>query len=316
MHSVGLWWMWAGFFIFVATVLAVDTFLFSGKKTHTVSTREALSWTIVWVSCALIFNVLLWFYLNNTLGGAIAKQKALEFFTGYVIEESLSVDNMFVFLMIFAYFAVPPEYQRRVLLYGVWGAIILRLVIILGGTWLVSQAHWVLYLFGLFLVITGIKMLFFAKNKRDLEQNPLLRWLRNHIRLTEQFHAERFFIRRNRLWYATPLFLVLVLIEVSDLIFALDSIPSIFAVTQDPFIVVTSNIFAILGLRALFFLLANMEQRFYLLKYGIAILLTFVGIKMLIAPWVTIPIPGTLGIVITILVTTAILSMFVRPRRI
>lgn len=316
MHTIGTWWMWSGFFIFVILMLALDMYVFGGRKSHRVSAREALAWTLVWISCAMIFNFLLWWYLKNNYGLALANQKGLEFFTGYLIEESLSVDNMFVFLMIFSYFKVPREYQRRVLLYGVMGAIVLRLVVILLGTWLVSQLHWVLYLFGLFLVFTGIKMLLFSSDEKDLEQNILVMWLRNHIRLTDKYHDEHFFIKQNRNWYATPLFLVLVLIEFSDVIFALDSIPAIFAVTYDPFIVFTSNIFAILGLRALYFLLENMAARFYLLKYGIALMLSFIGVKMLIMPWVKIPTLIALSVVVAILATTVVLSLLIRPRRV
>lgn len=309
MHSISTWWMWVGFFIFVATVLAIDTFFIGGKKSHRVTTREALSWTIVWVSCALIFNLLLWLYLFHTQTIALANQKSLEFFTGYLIEESLSVDNLFVFLTLFNYFSVPHEYQRRVLLYGVWSAIILRLLMILFGTWLIHEFHWILYLFGIFLFFTGIKMLVTKETKRELSQNPFVIWLRKHLRMTDRFHDEHFFIRQNALWYATPLFLVLILIEVGDVVFALDSIPAIFAITNDPFIVFTSNIFAILGLRAMYFLLAHLASRFYLLKYAIALMLAFIGLKMLLAAWIHIPILIALSVVAAILGTTIILSL-------
>lgn len=312
MHTIATWWMWGGFFLFVISVLALDMFVFGGKKSHRVSTREAASWTIVWVSCALLFNALLWFYLSRHSTPEIANQKALEFFTGYLIEESLSVDNMFVFLMIFNYFCVPAEYQRRVLLYGVIGAIVMRLVMILLGTWLVMKAHWILYVFGAFLVFTGIKMLV-VEEQKDLGANPFLKWIRRHLRITDQFAGETFFVRKEGLLYVTPLFIVLIFIELSDVVFALDSIPAIFAVTSDPFIVFTSNIFAIMGLRALYFMLANMADRFYLLKYGIALMLTFIGVKMLIAYWIKIPILLALSIVVAILATTVVLSLFI-PR--
>jgi len=312
LHSIGTWWLWVGFFIFILTMLAIDIFVLGGKKTHRVSTREALSWTLVWFSCAVMFGLLLWFYLSQTQTDAIAYQKALEFFTGYIIEESLSVDNMFVFIMIFHYFAVPKEYQRRVLLYGVLGAIIMRLVMILIGTVLVTKLHWILYVFGGFLVYTGIKMVLVSQEESSLENNPALMWLRRHMRITEKFHGEHFFVKHKLLWYATPLFLVLIMIEISDLIFALDSIPAIFAITKDPFIIFTSNIFAILGLRTLYFLLSNLAARFYLLKYGIALILVFIGVKMLIDPWFPIPILFALSVVITILATTAILSLIKR----
>jgi tellurite resistance protein TerC len=315
MYSIGTGWMWAGFFIFVLFVLTIDMFFLGGKRSHRVTTKEALCWTGVWVSCALIFNFLLWLYLQHTESSALANEKALEFFTGYFLEESLSVDNMFVFLMIFQHFAVPAEYQRRVLLYGVLGAIVLRLIMIVSGTWLVSKFHWVLYLFGFFLLVTGIKMLFSAGEEKNLADNVLLNAIRRRLRVTEKFHNEKFFVRQHHYWYATPLFLVLIMIEISDLIFALDSIPAVFAVTNDPFIVFTSNIFAILGLRALYFLLAGMAARFYLLKYGIAIMLTWIGTKMLVAPWIDISILLTLSVVVAILGTTVVLSVLVKPGR-
>lgn len=311
MHSIGTWWLWLGFVIFILVVLTIDMFLLGRRKSHHVSVREALTWTVIWFSCAMLFSVFLWWYLSVTSNTAQASQKVLEFLTGYIIEESLSVDNMFVFLMIFNYFSVPQTLQRRVLSYGVIGAIVMRLVMILLGTWLISQLHWVLYLFGLFILITGIKMLF-MRERNDLSNNFVLNWLHRHLRVTKTFHDEHFFIKQNLLWYATPLFLVLVLVEIGDLVFALDSIPAIFAITNDPFIIFTSNVFAILGLRALYFLLANMAVRFYLLKYGIAIILIFVGAKMLMQPWIAISTPIALTGVICILSTTVILSLLTR----
>lgn len=310
MATISEWWMWLGFLVFVAIMLAIDLFLLGGRKAHRVSTKEALSWTIAWFLLALIFNLLLWWYLVNTAGTPVANEKALEFFTGYLIEKSLSVDNVFVILMIFNYFAIPAEYQRRVLLYGVLGAIVMRLILILFGIWLVNKFHWILLIFGLFLLITGIKMFIFAEHKPELAKNPVLRWMKNHLRITDKLHGERFLIFRDRLWYFTPLFVVLVLVEVSDLIFAVDSIPAIFAVTKDPFIVFTSNIFAILGLRALYFLLVNMDRQFHLLKYGLAIILVFVGIKMLIAPWFKVPIGIALGVVVATLAICMLLSSY------
>ena len=308
-QSVGEWWMWAGFAAFVLVMLALDMFVLGGRVAHKVSTREALGWSAAWVALALAFNAGLWWYLDGAVGREAANEKALEFFTGYLIEKALSVDNIFVFLMIFGYFAVPAEYQRRVLLYGVLGAIVMRAVMILAGVWLVSTFHWVLYLFGAFLVVTGAKMFLFAEHKPDLEKNPVLRWMRGHLKITTGFEGERFFTVRNGVRYATPLFLVLVLVEASDVVFALDSIPAIFAVTEDPFIVFTSNIFAILGLRALYFLLADVADRFHLLKYGLALVLIFVGAKMLIADWLKIPVAVALGVVAAIIATSVILSL-------
>lgn len=309
MESISEWWLWAGFFVFILVMLAVDIFLLGGKKAHRVSTRESLCWVIVWMSLACMFNLLLWQYLTHTAGSVIANQKALEFFTGYLIEFSLSVDNMFIFIMIFTYFAVSAEYQRRILLYGVLGAIVMRLMMILLGVFLVSRFHWILYIFGLLLVITGIKMLLFANEKPDFSTNPIFYWIRKHVRVTETIHNEKFFVRKNKLLYITPLFLVLIFIETSDLIFALDSIPAIFAITDDPFIIFTSNIFAILGLRSLYFLLANIADRFYLLKYGIALILIFIGCKMLMAYWFTIPVLLALSVVAIILLVSILVSL-------
>lgn len=301
---------WAGFLLFVLAMLALDLFVLGGGRAHRVSVREALGWTLVWVALALTFNALLWWWLDGTLGREIANQKALEFLTGYLIELSLSVDNVFVFIMIFSFFAVPPEYQRRVLVYGVLGAIVMRATMILAGSVLVTKFHWILYLFGIFLVITGFKMLIFADKEADLEKNPVLHWMRGHLRITKEYHGERFWILRDGVRWFTPMFLVLILIETSDVIFAVDSIPAIFAITTDPFIVFTSNIFAIMGLRAMYFLLADMAGRFHLLKYGLALVLVFVGVKMLVAGFYKIPIGIALGVVAIILLSSVAASLF------
>lgn len=311
MHSVGLWWMWAGFFGFFLSVLMIDMYLLGGTRTHKVSVREALVWTLTWICCAFLFDAVLWYYLNKTAGFVVANQKALEFLTGFIIEKSLSADNLFVFLMIFIYFSVPLSYQRRILLYGVWGAIILRFVLIASGTALVAKLHWILYLFGLFLVISGIKMLFITEEEKDFSQDPIVRWLSKHLNISNKLHGNHFFVKQGGVYYATRLFLVLVLIEISDVIFAFDSIPAIFAITQDAFIVFTSNMFAILGLRALYFILADMAERFHLLKYGIALILAFVGFKILIEPWVQVSIPLALTLVVAILGATVILSILI-----
>ena len=299
MYSIGTWWMWLGFLAFVLLVIGIDIFCLGRGRTEKVTTRQALFWMLVWFMCAMVFGLLLL---------SVSSQKALEFFTGYIIEKSLSVDNMFVFLMVFNYFHVPANYQRRVLLYGVLSAIVLRFLMIIGGTWLVSEFHWVLYVFGVFLVFTGIKMLFSQEESKELGNNPLLKWLRRHLRVTESFHDEHFFVKLEAKWYVTPLFLALILIEMFDVIFALDSIPAIFSITNDVFIIATSNIFAILGLRALYFLLANMAERFSHLKYGVAFILAFVGAKMLLAPWIEIPILLALGIVILALALSMLKS--------
>ena len=309
--------MWTGFVLFVITMLVVDMVVLGGRHAHRVSFKEALGWSITWLMLALLFNLLLWWYLDGSVGREEANRKGLEFLSGYLIEKALSVDNIFVFLMLFSYFAVPPELQRRVLLYGVIGAIVMRAVMIMLGAWLISQFSWILYVFGAFLLFTGIKMLVFANQQPDLETNPLLRWMRGHLRMTDEYHGERFFISRQGLLYATPLFLVLVLIEVTDLVFAVDSIPAIFAITNDPFIVFTSNMFAIMGLRALYFLLAGMADRFHYLKYGLAVVLVFIGAKMLAAQWIHLPVQISLGVVGAILAVSMLLSLALpaRPAR-
>lgn len=310
---IGEPWMWAAFIAFVLVMLALDLFVFGGRKVHRVSTKEAAAWSVAWLLLALSFNALLWWYLKGSMGADIADQKAMEFLTGYVIEKSLSIDNVFVFLLIFSAFHVPPEYQRRVLVYGVLGAIIMRAVMILAGAWVVREFAWVLYVFGAFLLITGIRMLVASDEKPDLEKNPVLKLARRHLRVTDGFRGEHFFSMENGVRYVTPLFLVLLLVEASDLVFAVDSIPAIFAITTDPFIVFTSNIFAIMGLRALYFLLADMAERFHFLKYGLAMVLAFIGAKMLIAPWYHMPVQLSLGIVLTTLVVSVLASLLSKP---
>ena len=249
------------------------------------------------------------------MGAEIADRKALEFFTGYLIEKSLSVDNVFVFLLIFTAFHVAPEFQRRVLIYGVLGAIVMRAIMILAGAWVVREYSWVLYLFGAFLVVTGIRMLVMAEKVPDLEQNPVLKFARRHLRIADGDHGEKFSVMKDGVRYFTPLFLVLILIEVTDLVFAVDSIPAIFAITTDPFIVFTSNIFAIMGLRALYFLLADVADRFHLLKYGLAMVLTFIGTKMLILPWYHVPVGASLAIVAVLIGSSVIASVIATRKR-
>ena len=309
MELLGTWWMWSGFAVLVITLLLVDLLLVGGGKQHKVSLKEAAIWSLVWIAVALAFNGAIWWYLDANAGRELANQKALEFFTGYLIEKALAVDNVFVWLMLFGYFAVPAELQRRVLLYGVLGAIVMRTGMIFGGSWLISQFHWVLYLFGAFLVLTGAKMLWMADKEPDLANNPLLKWLRRHLKVTEHLEEEKFFVIRQGVRYATPLFLVLILVEISDVIFAVDSIPAIFAITTDPFIVLTSNIFAIMGLRAMYFLLADFADRFVLLKYGLALILLFIGTKMLLIDLFKIPIGVSLGVVAVILIGSMLLSL-------
>jgi len=307
--------MWAAFIAFVLVMLALDLFVFGGRKAHKVSVKEAALWSLAWFSLAIVFNAGLWWYLNGTVGAEIADRKALEFFTGYLIEKSLSVDNVFVFLLIFTAFHVAPEFQRRVLIYGVLGAIVMRAIMILAGAWVVREYSWVLYLFGAFLVVTGIRMLVMAEKVPDLEQNPVLKFARRHLRIADGDHGEKFSVMKDGVRYFTPLFLVLILIEVTDLVFAVDSIPAIFAITTDPFIVFTSNIFAIMGLRALYFLLADVADRFHLLKYGLAMVLTFIGTKMLILPWYHVPVGASLAIVAVLIGSSVIASVIATRKR-
>ncbi|MES2899875.1 MAG: TerC family protein [Pseudomonadota bacterium] len=307
--------MWAGFIAFVLVMLALDLFVFGGNKSHKVSVKEAAIWSGVWVSLALLFNGALWWYLTGTAGAEVANQKALEFFSGYLIEKTLSVDNVFVFLLIFSAFQVPPEYQRRVLIYGVLGAIVMRAVMILAGAWVVSEFSWVLYVFGAFLLVTGIRMLVAADSEPDVANNPVLKFAKRHLRVAEGDHGERFMVMRDGVRYVTPLFLVLILIEVTDLVFAVDSIPAIFAITTDPFIVFTSNLFAIMGLRALYFLLVDVADRFHLLKYGLAMVLTFIGVKMLIMPWYHVPVQASLTVVAVIISASCLASVLVAKKQ-
>jgi len=308
---IGEPWMWAAFIAFVLVMLAVDLFLVGGNKAHKVSFREAAAWSFVWFSLAMLFNLGLWWHLRGEYGAVVAEAKSLEFLTGYLIEKALAVDNIFVFLMIFSYFAVPAEYQRRVLIYGVVGAIVMRAIMILAGAWLVKEFHWILYLFGAFLVFTGVKMLMAAEVEPDLNDNRLIKWVKGHLRMTPDYRGEKFWVVENGVRIFTPLFLVLIMIEASDLIFAVDSIPAIFAITTDPFIVFTSNIFAILGLRAMYFMLAGLADRFHLLKYGLAMVLVFVGAKMLAVDFYKIPVGLSLGIVGIIIATFMFASLWV-----
>ncbi|PZP56159.1 MAG: hypothetical protein DI596_10610 [Azospira oryzae] len=312
-ETIGTPWMWAVFAAFVVTALVVDILLLERKGSRRVTLREAAWWSALWVALSLVFAGLLWWYLDEEHGRAVANLKTTEFLTGYLVEKSLAIDNIFVFLMLFSYFAVPLRYQRRVLIYGIVGAIVLRAAMILGGAWLIARFHWVLYLFGAFLLVTGIKMWVFADNKPDLEANPVLRWLRAHLRITPQFHEERFFVTKDGVRWATPLFVVMVMVGVTDVVFAVDSIPAIFAITLDPFIVLTSNVFAILGLRAMYFLLAGFAGRFHLLSYGLALILIFIGVKMLIADFYKIPVFVSLAVVAAVLAAAMILSLVVKP---
>ncbi|NKI72967.1 TerC family protein [Dickeya sp. CFBP 2040] len=311
MVTIGTPLLWSSFAIIVVIMLAIDLF-YQGKKGSTVMTfKQAAVWSLVWVSLSILFNIGFWWYLSSTVGREVADTQALAFFTGYLIEKALAVDNVFVWLMLFSYFAIPAQYQRRVLVYGVLGAIVLRTIMVFAGSWLVSQFQWLLYLFGAFLLLTGIKMALAKEDDAAIGEKPVVRWLRGHLRMTDTLQGDRFFIRQNGLLYATPLFLVLVMVEISDVIFAVDSIPAIFAVTTDPFIVLTSNLFAILGLRAMYFLLAGVAQKFSMLKYGLAVILIFIGIKMMLIDLFHIPVAMSLSVVAVILLVTILINLWV-----
>jgi len=299
-------WLWVGFNVFILAMLALDLGVFH-RKTHVVSLRESLTWTGVWVLLALGFNAGVWHYAGST--------KALEFFTGYLIEKSLSVDNVFVFALLFSYFAVPPKYQHKVLFWGILGALIMRAIMIAAGAALIAKFSWIIYVFGAFLILTGIKMIVKREEEIHPERNPVVRWFKKLMPVTPEYRGDRFFVRENGLRMATPLFVVLLLVEFTDLIFAVDSIPAIFAVTKDPFIVYTSNVFAILGLRSLYFALAGVMDKFHYLKIGLGVVLSFVGVKMILAhtAW-KIDTLVSLGVIVLILATSVVWSLL-KPRK-
>ncbi len=308
MNTVGTPLLWGGFAVVVAIMLAIDLLLQGRRGSHSMTMKQAAGWSILWVTLSLLFNAAFWWYLVQTQGRAVADPQALAFLTGYLIEKALAVDNVFVWLMLFSYFAVPPALQRRVLVYGVLGAIVLRTIMIFAGSWLISQFDWLLYVFGAFLLFTGVKMALAKEDDSGIGDKPLVRWIRSHLRMTDKIESERFFTRKNGVLFATPLLLVLILVELSDVIFAVDSIPAIFAVTTDPFIVLTSNLFAILGLRAMYFLLAGVAERFSMLKYGLSVILVFIGVKMLIVDFYHIPVAISLGVVGGILAATLLIN--------
>jgi tellurite resistance protein TerC len=309
MDSIGSPMMWSLFAAFVLVALLVDFFAMSKQGAHRVSIREAAVWSLIWVGVSFVFLGWLWWYLDANSTREIANAKALEFLTGYLVEKALAVDNIFVFLMVFTYFAVPAEFQKRVLMFGILGALVLRAGMILIGAWLIQQFDWILYIFGAFLVFTGVKMWWAAGQEPDLEANPALKWVRGHFRISPTYDGERFTTVINGVRHFTPLFVVIALIGIVDIIFAVDSIPAIFAITTDPFIVLTSNVFAILGLRAMYFLLAGMHERFHLLSYGLAIVLVFIGVKMLLLDIYKIPVAWSLAFTVVTLAVTMLLSL-------
>jgi tellurite resistance protein TerC len=297
--------LWGGFNLLVIVLLAIDLGIFH-RKDHAISVKEGLVWSAIWIAVALVFNLLVYFWKGPEV--------ALQFMTGYLIERALSIDNIFVFLVIFAYFKVAAQYQYRVLFWGILGALILRGFFIAVGTLLIVKFHWILLVFGIFLIITAIKLAFGKDKEMEPEKNPLLKIVRRFLPITANYEGNRFFLKRNKRLWGTPLFVVLIAVETTDLVFAMDSIPAIFAITVDPFIVYTSNVFAILGLRALYFAVAGLMQVFYYLKYALSAILAFVGVKMLIADFYKIPSAMAL-IIIAAMLLTAILASILFPRK-
>lgn len=300
--------MWVVFGTVIGVMFILDLFVFN-RKSHEIKFREALTWTLVWVSLAFAFNLGVWYFMGPA--------KALEFLTGYIIEESLSVDNLFVFIMIFSYFQVPRAHQPRVLKWGIMGALVMRAIFIVLGIELIERFHWMVYIFGAILIYTGYKMAFGGDDKIEPEKNPLVRLVRRFIPITKRMVGDRFFIKRRGILAATPLFLTLIVVESSDLIFAVDSIPAVLAVTRDPFIVYSSNVFAIMGLRSLYYLLAHVMEMFAYLKLGVSFILAFVGAKMLLAGVIEIPLIFSLGMIIGTLTISILVSVLLakKPHR-
>jgi tellurite resistance protein TerC len=298
-------YIWIGFNLFVILMLALDLGVFH-RKAHEVSMKEALIWSGVWIGLALIFNLIVYFWRGPEVG--------LQFLTGYLIEKSLSVDNIFVFVLLFSYFSVPAKYQHKVLFWGILGALLMRAVFIAAGTALLDKFHWIIYIFGAFLVFTGIRMAMNQGTKVDPDKNPVVKLFKKMFPVTDQYHGSKFWIKEAGKWIATPLFVVLILVEVTDLIFAVDSIPAILAITKDPFIVYTSNVFAILGLRSLYFALAGLMHLFRYLHYGLAAILVFVGGKMLLTDVYKIPVGISLTVIVSILIISIVPSLIGRKK--
>jgi len=294
------YWIWIGFSLFLIIMLALDLGVFH-KHSHVVEFKESIIWSCVWIGLALIFNFGIFYFAGNI--------KGMEFLTGYLIEKSLSIDNIFIIALIFSYFGVPREYQHRVLFWGVIGALIMRAILIALGSTLIKEFSWIIYIFGAFLVITGVKMYFQNQQSIHPDKNPLVILFKKFFKVSNEYSGEKFFIKEKGKLIATPLFIVLLLVETTDLIFAVDSIPAIFAITQDPFIVFTSNAFAILGLRSLYFALSGIMHKFYYLKAGLAVILVFVGIKMMLIDIYKIPIGISLGFITLVIIISVYASL-------
>ena len=310
METIAPLWLWAAFVVIVVFSLFIDFVVLKKQGAHDIGVKEALNWSLIWIALSFLFNGFFWWAVKDTTGSTeIANTKSLEFLAGYLIEKSLAIDNIFVFLMIFTYFSVPLKFQKRVLMIGIIGAIVLRTVMILAGGWLLAEFHWILYVFGAFLILTGVKMWLAAGKEPDLNDNPALKLLRKFLPVSKDFDGEKFMTVENGKKIATPLFMVICLIALTDIIFAVDSIPAIFAITSDPFIVLTSNVLAILGLRAMYFLLAAVADKFHLLSYGLSIILIFIGVKMCLIDIYKMPVTVSLGVVVAILAVTMIWSV-------
>jgi len=310
METIAPLWLWATFVAIVVFSLFIDFVVLKKQGAHDIGVKEALNWSLIWIALSFLFNGFFWWAVKDTTGSTeIANTKSLEFLAGYLIEKSLAIDNIFVFLMIFTYFSVPLKFQKRVLMIGIIGAIVLRTVMILAGGWLLAEFHWILYVFGAFLILTGVKMWLAAGKEPDLNDNPASKLLRKFLPVSKDFDCEKFMTVENGKKIATPLFMVICLIALTDIIFAVDSIPAIFAITSDPFIVLTSNVLAILGLRAMYFLLAAVADKFHLLSYGLSIILIFIGVKMCLIDIYKMPVTVSLGVVVAILAVTMIWSV-------
>ena len=310
METIAPLWLWATFVAIVVFSLFIDFVVLKKQGAHAIGVKEALNWSLIWIALSFLFNGFFWWAVKDTTGSTeIANTKSFEFLAGYLIEKSLAIDNIFVFLMIFTYFSVPLKFQKRVLMIGIIGAIVLRTVMILAGGWLLAEFHWVLYVFGAFLILTGVKMWLAAGKEPDLNDNPALKLLRQFLPVSKDFDGEKFMTVENGKKIATPLFMVICLIALTDIIFAVDSIPAIFAITSDPFIVLTSNVLAILGLRAMYFLLAAVADKFHLLSYGLSIILIFIGVKMCLIDIYKMPVTVSLGVVVAILAITMVWSV-------
>ena len=312
METIGTPFLWLVFGLVVLAALVADLVLMRHGGPHKVTFKEAAWWSIGWVALALAFNAWLWWEAGQRFGAAEGERIGMEFLTGYLVEKALAVDNIFVFLMIFGYFAVPEMQRQRALVIGIVGAIVLRAILIFAGALLLARFHWILYVFGAFLLFTGVKMWRAAGEEPDLDRNPVLRWLTAHVPFVRRYVGSALWIGKGDRRKFTPLFIVIAMIGITDVIFAVDSIPAIFAITADPFIVLTSNVFAVLGLRAMFFLLQGMADRFHLLPYGLALVLVFIGAKMLLVDLYKLPVLLSLGVVAAIIGTTIALSLL-RP---